>query len=140
MFTMKIFHCRKMYIMKRYNVLLICLVVLLLILGSGCSSNSSSSSSAATTANGSSATTLAGGTTQKVFTLAELNKFDGKNGNPAYVAINGIVYDVTNAKGWSNGTHKNGVTAGKDLSKEINNSPHGTSVLSGLAVVGTLKG
>lgn len=125
--------------MKKFNVLFICLVVLLLISSAGCSSSSSSNSSAATTTTNAGAT-ITGGTSQKVFTLAELRKFNGQNGNSAYVAIGGTVYDVTNAKGWSNGTHKSGITAGKDLTKEIASAPHGLSVLSGLPVVGVLKG
>ncbi|MFL0266720.1 cytochrome b5 domain-containing protein [Candidatus Clostridium radicumherbarum] len=75
----------------------------------------------------------------KEFTLAELSKYDGQNGNPAYVAVDGVIYDVTNAKGWRNGQHVGGVTAGKDLSKEIEQSPHGKDVLQGLPVVGKLK-
>lgn len=57
---------------------------------------------------------------------------------PAYVAIDGKVYNVTNDEKWSNGSHF-GVSAGRDLSKEIENSPHGKSVLSRLPVVGILK-
>jgi len=72
-------------------------------------------------------------------TLEQLKKYDGQNGNPAYVAIDGTIYDVTNAKGWSNGKHKNGLTAGKDLSKEIGGSPHGKDVLANLTVVGKIK-
>ncbi|SHJ42191.1 Predicted heme/steroid binding protein [Clostridium cavendishii DSM 21758] len=78
-------------------------------------------------------------TTQKTFTLEELKKYDGQNGNKAYVAVDGKVYDVTNAEEWRNGKHKGGVTAGKDLSNEINNSPHGKDVLKDLPVVGVLK-
>ena len=81
------------------------------------------------------ATTAAG---EKQFTLDELKKFDGQNGNPAYVAVNGTVYDVTNAKNWRNGKHESGITAGQDLSDVIGQSPHGTSVLAELPVVGTL--
>lgn len=72
-------------------------------------------------------------------TLEQLKKYDGQNGNPAYVAIDGTIYDVTNAKEWSNGKHKNGITAGKDLSKEIGSSPHGKDVLVNLPVVGKIK-
>ena len=126
--------------MRKYNILLICLVIIgIMVIGSGCSSSSSSSSSAATTTTGAGAT-ITEANAQKTFTAAELSKYNGQNGNPAYVAVSGVVYDVTNAKGWSNGTHKNGVTAGKDLTKEINSAPHGLSVLSGLPVVGTYKG
>lgn len=115
----------------------------------GCSSTTVSTSAAATAAasvSGTTAGTAQAGTTaasttaaagQKVFTLDELKTYDGKNGNPAYVAVNGIVYDVTNVKAWANGTHQ-GLTAGQDLSSAIGNSPHGTSVLDGLTVVGTL--
>lgn len=72
----------------------------------------------------------------KTFTLAQLKKYDGQNGNPAYVAIDGVVYDVTSA--WGGGMH-NGVTAGNDVSKDIGRSPHGKSVLKKLPVVGKLK-
>lgn len=73
----------------------------------------------------------------KTFTLAELANFNGKNGQPAYIAVSGVVYDVTNVKSWNNGSHQ-GVSAGKDLTKVITQAPHGTSVLTGLKVVGTL--
>jgi predicted heme/steroid binding protein len=77
--------------------------------------------------------------TKQDLTIDELKKYDGKNGNPAYVAIDGTIYDVTNVKEWKNGEHKNGLTAGNDLSKEINSSPHGKDVLKALPVVGRLK-
>jgi len=72
----------------------------------------------------------------KTFTAATLAKYNGQNGNPAYIAVNGKVYDVSNTQGWSNGSHQ-GYPSGKDYSKEIKNSPHGTSVLAGLAIIGT---
>lgn len=73
----------------------------------------------------------------KTFTLAQLATYNGKNGQPAYVAVSGVVYDVTNAKGWNNGSHQ-GVSAGKDITKAVAQAPHGTSVLTGLKVVGKL--
>ena len=73
----------------------------------------------------------------KTFTTAQLAKYNGKNGQPAYIAVSGIVYDVTNAQGWNNGSHQ-GVSAGQDLTSAIMQAPHGTSVLNGLPVVGKL--
>lgn len=73
----------------------------------------------------------------KNFTLDELSQYDGKNGNDAYVAVSGNVYDVTNADKWQNGNHY-GVQAGTDCTTAINSSPHGSSVLDGLIIVGTL--
>jgi predicted heme/steroid binding protein len=71
-------------------------------------------------------------------TLEQLKQFNGKDGNPAYIAVDGVLYDVTNDRHWSNGTHE-GYSAGKDLTDAIKGkSPHGTSVLDGLPVVGKL--
>mgnify|MGYP002641537150 CR=1 FL=1 len=70
-------------------------------------------------------------------TLEELAMYDGQDGNDAYIAVNGVIYDVTNVSAWNNGTH-NGNVAGTDVSSVINNAPHGDSVLSGLTVVGNL--
>ena len=71
-------------------------------------------------------------------TLEELSEYDGKDGSRAYVAVEGIIYDVTDLGVWKNGTH-NGVSAGKDLTDEImNQSPHGTSTLSKAEKVGKL--
>jgi predicted heme/steroid binding protein len=76
---------------------------------------------------------------QLELTVDELAAYDGKDGKPAYVAIKGVVYDVTNVAAWKDGMHKNGLTAGKDLTNEITKSPHGEGVLKNLPVVGKLK-
>nr|WP_034553282.1 cytochrome b5 domain-containing protein [Carnobacterium funditum] len=73
----------------------------------------------------------------KNFTLDELSQYDGKNGNDAYVTVDGNVYDVTHVDKWQNGNHY-GVQAGTDCTTAINSSPHGSSVLNGLLIVGTL--
>lgn len=70
-------------------------------------------------------------------TLEQLSIYDGKDGNEAYIAVNGIIYNVTNVSAWNNGTH-NGASAGNDVSSFINGAPHGDSVLSDLEVVGEL--
>lgn len=75
---------------------------------------------------------------QPTFTLEELAKFNGKDGNPAYIAVNGIVYDVTNNAAWAAATHF-GLTAGKDLTKEFA-SCHAEQqqILSNLKIIGRL--
>jgi predicted heme/steroid binding protein len=76
-------------------------------------------------------------TAAKTFTSKELQKYDGQNGNPAYVAVNGKVYDVTNVPQWKNGAH-HGFNAGNDLTEAIKSAPHGLSVLDKVPVVGDL--
>ena len=71
-------------------------------------------------------------------TIEELAKYNGKNGQPAYVAVDGIIYDMTNSSAWRNGNH-NGFEAGVDLTYEIKNvSPHGISKLGNVVEVGRL--
>ena len=75
----------------------------------------------------------------RTFTLEELSQYNGKDGQPAYVAVDGVVYDVTNVEAWKDGEHKLGLTAGNELTEEITNqSPHGIKVLEGLPIVGEL--
>ena len=74
-----------------------------------------------------------------VFTLETLAEYDGKEGRPAYVAVDGLVYDFTDLGRWSGGTH-NGYEAGQDLTEALHEvSPHGDRVLSRAPVVGTLE-
>jgi predicted heme/steroid binding protein len=56
-------------------------------------------------------------------TVEQLKKFDGKNGNPAYVAVDGVVYDVTAIPAWKNGEHKRGLKAGNDLTADFAAAP-----------------
>jgi predicted heme/steroid binding protein len=72
------------------------------------------------------------------FSTEELAKFDGKNGNKAYVAVDGNVYDVTPIPAWKDGVHHAGAHAGADMSDFITRSPHGKKVLQKLTQVGTL--
>jgi predicted heme/steroid binding protein len=54
----------------------------------------------------------------KVLTKEDLARNDGSSGKPAYVAVNGTVYDVSMVKQWAGGTHF-GLYAGQDLSSEF---------------------
>lgn len=74
----------------------------------------------------------------KEFTLSEIAQYDGTMEKPAYVAINGIVYDVSDNPKWSGAVHY-GLSAGKDLSSQFE-SCHGViSKLANLPKVGVLK-
>ena len=70
------------------------------------------------------------------FTLEQLAQYDGKNGAPAYVAVNGVVYNVSNNRLWAGGNHFWGLSAGRDLSAEFASCHPGAMVLSVLPVVG----
>ena len=74
----------------------IALVLVLAITLVGCQSASDTTSVA-----DESATAVA--STQTEFTLEELAAYDGQNGSPAYIAIDGVVYDVTDVPQWTNG-------------------------------------
>lgn len=72
-----------------------------------------------------------------VFTAQTLAYYDGQEGRPAYVAVNGVVYDVTSSPRWRDGAH-NGFQAGRDLTRQFNNQ-HGDSRLSRFPIVGTYQ-
>ena len=73
-----------------------------------------------------------------VFSLEELAAFDGTDGRPAYVAVDGLVYDFSELGRWQGGTHQ-GYQAGQDLTEALNeSSPHGSRVLDRAPVVGIL--
>lgn len=72
-----------------------------------------------------------------VFTLEELKQYDGREGRPAYVAVDGYVYDVTDVAAWSGGMHQ-GNRAGEDHSATISGAPHGRTPLNNLEKVGRL--
>jgi predicted heme/steroid binding protein len=73
-----------------------------------------------------------------LFSLEDLAIYDGKQNEYAYVAVDGLVYDVSNDRKWRDGEHYDGMTAGKDLSAFISASPHGASILEDYEVIGKL--
>ncbi|UOE57652.1 cytochrome b5 domain-containing protein [Cytobacillus oceanisediminis] len=74
----------------------------------------------------------------QTFTIQELSNYDGKNGRPAYVAVGGVVYDVTNNRAWAAATHF-GLVSGKDYTQEFASCHAGQkSILATLPVIGRL--
>lgn len=74
----------------------------------------------------------------KTFTKKELAEFDGKNGKPAYIAVDGKIYDVTKSEQWEDGEHQFMHTAGINQTNAIGDAPHNVDVLDKFPVVGTL--
>jgi len=64
-----------------------------------------------------------------------LAKYNGKNGQPSYVVVDGLVYDLSSV--FVNGTHF-GWSAGQDLPAEFH-AEHSDNLLSGYPVVGKLE-
>ena len=128
--------------MKRALTLIIS-VFALAVFAVGCASGTANNAAATTApaaSEASSATSEPSATDAAMLelTLEQLKQYDGKNGNPAYVAVDGVIYDVTNVAKWKNGEH-NGYSAGNDLTDIIKNkSPHGVKNLEGLPVVGKI--
>lgn len=76
---------------------------------------------------------------QRVLTVEELAEYDGSNGKPAYIAVNGIVYDVSLEATWGGGTHF-GLYAGNDLTSQFITCHDGRlEVLRNLPEVGILN-
>ena len=108
--------------MKKYILIAVLAFTMMLTACSGNDSQSIASNTETSTslpAQSSQSTPLAQSTEnseigEKVFTQEELKKYDGQNGNAAYVAFDGKVYDVTNAEGWKGGQHQ-GYIAGVDI-------------------------
>lgn len=71
---------------------------------------------------------------KKAFTLAELSKYDGQNGQPAYVAVDGNVYDLSTV--FTNGIHFSHF-AGKELTNAFY-TRHAKNQITKYPLVGTL--
>ena len=133
--------------MKRLSAAACVLVLFLVVVALGlaaCGGDGSgpADSSTDTTAGGSTVTTALG-TGEKIFSLTELAEFDGKDGGAAYVAVDGVVYDVSGSVRWPEGQHSScnlGAMAGKDLSEEIEQAPASMrALLEKMRVVGKLE-
>lgn len=71
-------------------------------------------------------------------TTRELSQFDGRAGQPAYVAVSGKIYDVSTSPLWQDGNHADAHQAGRDLTEELKSAPHVRAVIERFPVVGNL--
>ena len=80
--------------------------------------------------------------TEKIkMTLEELSQYDGQEGRPTYVAIHGLVYDLSKCRYWKNGAHEPSfgkAFAGKDLTQVLKETPHGMSRVKRYPIVGEI--
>ncbi len=70
-------------------------------------------------------------------TLEELSMYNGTDMDEMYVAVDGVIYDVTSYEEWSSGSHQ-GVDAGTDATDAFAGSPHKDEFLADLPVVGSI--
>jgi predicted heme/steroid binding protein len=78
----------------------------------------------------------------KKFSNNALAAFDGREGRECYVAVEGTVYRIDQGRLWQDGKHASSrgkAACGRDLTAAIKQSPHGTSKLKSLDVMGTLE-
>lgn len=73
-------------------------------------------------------------------TAEELQRFDGKEGRPAFVAYKGKIYDVTRSKLWKDGSHARKHHAGSDLTDALKTAPHAEDKILSMPEVGKLIG
>jgi predicted heme/steroid binding protein/uncharacterized membrane protein len=78
------------------------------------------------------------GDTERELTPAELAAKHGAQGQPAYIAHAGKVYDVSGSAMWEGGQHMGLHRAGGDLTSEFQDAPHGEEVFERYPQVGVL--
>jgi predicted heme/steroid binding protein len=75
----------------------------------------------------------------RTFTKAELRRYNGQNGAPAYIAYQGNVYDVSHSFLWQQGKHQVVHFAGADLTESLDHeAPHGPELLERVPIIGIL--
>jgi len=72
---------------------------------------------------------------EHLFTERELQQYDGSRGKPAYIAYEGVVYDVTASSLWRRGMHKDLHYAGIDLTRSLRKAPHTAEVFGHATVM-----
>jgi len=71
-------------------------------------------------------------------TPAVLSQHDGSGGNPAYIAYQEQVFDVSGSGKWKQGRHFGKHRAGSDLTAAMDGAPHGPEVLDQVPNIGRM--
>jgi len=71
------------------------------------------------------------------YTKSQLALRNGQDKPQIWVALKGIIYDVTESRLWRNGLHYEH-WAGQDLTEELAEAPHTETVFEGFEKVGRL--
>ena len=74
---------------------------------------------------------------QRIFSRAQLALRNGQDKPEVWVALNGIIYDVSKSRLWNKGKHYEH-WAGQDLTDELPDAPHNEKVFDKFKVVGKL--
>lgn len=74
----------------------------------------------------------------QTYTKQQLALRNGQDKPQIWVALKGIIYDVTESRLWKNGKHYEH-WAGQDLTEELADAPHTDTVFEKFEKVGLLK-
>ena len=72
------------------------------------------------------------------FTKSQLALRNGQDKPQIWVALHGVIYDVTTSRLWRNGRHYEH-WAGQDLTEELKDAPHTEKVFEKFKAIGRLK-
>jgi predicted heme/steroid binding protein len=75
---------------------------------------------------------------QKIISQRQLSLHNGSDKDTIWIAYKGKVYDVTESRLWTNGKHYEH-WAGQDLTEELKDAPHTTTVFERFECVGELE-
>ncbi len=74
---------------------------------------------------------------EKLFSRAQLALRNGQDKPEVWVALRGVIYDVSKSRLWNKGKHYEH-WAGQDLTDELPDAPHNEKVFDKFKVVGKL--
>lgn len=74
----------------------------------------------------------------KKYSKSQLALYNGQDKEEIWCGYKGNIYDLTQSKMWSSGTHYEH-WAGQDLTEELEDAPHNDRVFEKFRIIGILK-